>query len=141
MSILAILSTIGFGSFQSTRIKANDAKRKSDLSTIAKSLEAYANDHRSYPLSNAQGEIVCPGSTGNDCDWGNVFRDSTGTIYAASLPQESTGGYYRYASTGTDFTLYARLENTEDASIVTLPGIKCSATQDCNYQQKSSNLP
>ena len=36
MAILAILSTIGFGNFQTARVKARDAKRKTDLAAVAK---------------------------------------------------------------------------------------------------------
>ena len=102
MSILAILATIGFGNFQSARLKAADAKKKSDLSTIAKSLEAYVNDHRVYPSSSASGEIICqpPNTT---CAWGTAFTDGS-TLYAAILPEPATA--YVYESNGTVYSLY-----------------------------------
>ena len=139
MAILAILSTIGFGTFQSTRIKAADSKKKSDLNAVAKSLEAYVNDHRSYPLSNAAGEIVCQGTT-TACSWGDPFIDAQNTIYTATLPYDDTGSYYRYESDGTTYTIYALLQNENDLSIE--PGLTAVCDDDnipCNYRVKSSN--
>ncbi len=136
MAILGILATIGFGNFQSARLKAADAKKKSDLTTIAKSLEAYVNDHRSYPLSS-NGKIVCaPPNT--VCDWGAPFTDGT-TIYAATLPSPTTA--YVYESSGDSYTLYTRLENENDPAVTTFdPAVACGAV-DCNYKLTSSNLP
>lgn len=137
MAILAILSTIGFANFTSTRIKANDVKRKSDLSTIAKSLEAYVNDHHSYPLSDSDGKIKCL-ADGSICDWGTPFTDGTST-YAAILPRDESGGSYIYSSNGSSYTLYARLENTNDPSLVTGLSVTCG-TITCNYKVSSSNI-
>jgi general secretion pathway protein G len=138
MAILSILATIGFGNFQSTRIKANDAKRKADLSTIAKSLEAYVNDHRSYPLSD-DGKIVCQDD--QICDWGTPFTDGTST-YAAVLPSPSTGdGEYVYVSTGDSYHLYTILENENDPSIDDSIVVTCSPSNvPCNYKMSSSNV-
>jgi type II secretion system protein G len=140
MAILGILMALGVSSFQSARIKARDAKRKSDIATIAKSLEAYANDYNAYPKSDTNGKILCQGTTA--CDWNTTFKDSKGTIYAATLPIDSLSGVgrsYRYESNGTTYTLYAALENTNDSSIETLTGISCGTGITCNYRAKSSN--
>lgn len=135
MGILAILSVVGFGNFQTARLKAADAKSKSDLSTIAKSLEAYINDHRRYPSSN-NGKIVCT-STGTICDWGEPFTDGA-TTYAATLPEPATD--YVYSSNGTSYTLYTRLVNDSDSSITEItPAVACGAA-DCNYKITSSNI-
>lgn len=133
MAILGILATIGFGNFQSARLKAADAKKKADLTTIAKSLEAYVNDHRSYPSATSNGEISCTPA----CPWGSAFTDGT-TIYAATLPVPTTA--YVYESDGTSYTLYTRLENDQDPSAVDLPGTDCDG-ELCNYKLSSSNLP
>jgi len=138
MAILGILSVIGIGSFTTARIKAVDARRKSDLESIAKSLEAYVNDYQSYPTDDA-GRIDCGASA---CEWGRAFTVS-GTTYAARLPQDPGGYLYVYSSSGTDFTLYAYLQNTEDPAIVET-GISeycnTSNTTRCNYKITSSNL-
>jgi prepilin-type N-terminal cleavage/methylation domain-containing protein len=137
IAILSILSTLGVSNFQSARIKARDIARKSDLATIAKSLEAYVNDHRSYPLSNSSNKIIC--NSPNICDWGAPFSDGT-TLYTSTLPREAkTTQQYIYVSDGQSFSLYAHLENTNDPAIQSFnPVIKCG-TPDCNYIISSSN--
>jgi len=124
MAILGILSVIGFGSFQSARIKAQDAKTKSDLAQVAKSLEAYQNDHRTYPTT--------------DLTWGAAFTDGT-TTYFAKLPEAPTGDYY-YVSNGTSYTLYGRLLNSEDPAAIEDLAVQCGSVE-CNYKITSSNLP
>jgi prepilin-type N-terminal cleavage/methylation domain-containing protein len=138
MAILAILATIGFGNFQSTRIKANDVKRKSDLATIAKSLEAYVNDHRAYPLSDS-GKIVCQDD--DICDWGQPFTDGT-SVYAAILPAPASGDSdYVYVSTGSSYSLYTRLENENDPDIDESIVVSCATSNvTCNYKVSSSNV-
>ncbi len=138
IAILAILSTLGISNFQTARIKARDLSRKSDLQTIAKSLEAYVNDHRSYPLSDVDHKIIC--KTGSSCNWGQPFTDDTGTIYTAALPSDPVGATYQYISTtGASYTLYAHIENTEDPNVQTGLGISCG-TLECNYKITSSNI-
>lgn len=138
MAILAVLSTLGLSNFQSARIKARDLSRKSDLQTIAKSLEAYVNDYRTYPLSN-NGKIIC--KTGDVvCDWGSAFTDDNGTVYAATLPEDQSGATYYYESTGTSYILYTHLENDNDPSIDSSITQTCgSTTYVCNYKIQSSN--
>lgn len=142
IAILSILSTLGLANFQSSRIKARDLARKSDLQTIAKSLEAYVNDYRSYPLSTNDGKIVCKPSTSSVCDWGDAFADDNGTVYAAKLPEDTSGFTYWYSSPdGTSFRLYAHLENNEDSSLDNSLNQTCGGTNLlCNYQIKSSNI-
>lgn len=142
IAILAILSTLGLANFQSSRIKARDLSRKSDLQTISKSLEAYVNDHRSYPLSNSDGEIICKTTTPTECAWGESFSDDNGTIYAATLPSDSSGYTYWYSSPdGTYYRLYAHLENTSDNAIDNTLTQTCGGNdQLCNYMITSSNI-
>lgn len=140
IAILAILSTLGIGNFISSRIKAQDLARKSDLQTIAKSLEAYVNDHRTYPLSDSSGKIVC--KTGNvTCAWGDSFTDDKGTVYAVTLPKEPSGRSYWYVSNGSSYTLYTYLENVNDPGrIETGITIDCKPGIKCNYKISSSNI-
>lgn len=140
IAILSILSTLGVSNFMTARVKARDISRKTDLQTIAKSLEAYVNDHRVYPSSNGDGEIICdPPIT--ECPWGDPFTDGK-TTYAVTLPIDPvSSSLYFYSSTGTNYTLYAHLENTQDPSITTFtPTVSCGGTTLCNYKITSSNL-
>lgn len=139
IAILAILSTLGISNFQTAKIKARDAGRKSDLATVAKALEAYVNDHRAYPLSNSSGQIIC--RTGNvACDWDSAFTDGT-TIYVSDLPHDSNVNqdYIYESATGADYTLYARLENTNDPNIASPALTKACGGVICNYKISSSN--
>lgn len=141
--IIGILATIGIGNFASARVKARDAKRKNDLQTIAKSLEAYANDHRNYPRSSS-GKIICIDASNTICDWGTPFQDTldgSGALYTASLPKDTSdpNHYYFYESSGVSYTIYAYLENERDPSAVTIPGSDCGDSE-CNYKLTSSNL-
>lgn len=135
MAILGILATLGFGNFKNAKLKAADAKKKSDLTTIAKSLEAYVNDHRSYPISS-NGRIVCitPNTT---CDWGEPFSDGS-TTYAATLPEPTTE--YIYNSDGTSYTIYTRLENDQDPSVTVITPTVLCGNAECNYKITSSNI-
>jgi prepilin-type N-terminal cleavage/methylation domain-containing protein len=138
MAILGILSVLGMANFQSARIKARDISKKSDLQTIAKSLEAYVNDHRTYPDSDF-GKIVC--QTGTVCNWGEPFVDENNTIYTSRLPSDQSGSTYYYESSGTSFTLYAHLENTNDPALDTSITQTCGSSSIlCNYKITSSNI-
>lgn len=140
MAIIGILTMIGAGNFTSARIKARDAKRKSDLETIAKSLEAYVNDHNRYPSSTVNGTIQC--TTASECAWGSEFSDDNGTVYAARLPEDGVGGasYTYNSSSGNSYSLYAFLENENDPSIQTFTPVVACGTKECNYRITSSNL-
>jgi prepilin-type N-terminal cleavage/methylation domain-containing protein len=134
MAILGILATMGFGNFMQSRVKAKDIARKQDLQTIAKSLEAYANDKRGYPNT---GTLV----------WGSAFSDTTvtpATIYASKLPTDPGGYSYYYEKSGSGYYLYAHLENTQDSALTTnpiTPIAGCGGTEpSCNYRISSSNL-
>jgi type II secretion system protein G len=140
MAILGILSVLGISNFMSSRIKAQDAARKSDLSSITKSLEAYSSDHNGYPLSDASGKIICkPTSNPNYCNWGEAFSDINGTIYFSKLPQNSGNSDYIYESDGSYFTIFTVLENTNDPNIDSTITKDCG-TVKCNYKISSPNI-
>lgn len=137
MAILGILSTVGLSNFQTTKLKARDAKRKNDLQTIAKGLEAYANDYQAYP-DGTNGHISC-------CDWGTAFIDPnvSTTIYIAKLPKDDLypKQTYQYIPTGAQaYTLYAHLENENDPAIQTFSEEVSCGEPICNYKITSSNL-
>jgi type II secretion system protein G len=147
--ILGILAAIGLRSFQSTQVKSRDVKRKEDLSSVARALEAYYNDKGAYPSSNVAGEIVGCGDGTVICEWGGTFQDDRGTFYMTQLPEDpsSYSFFYDFDDTGSgDYQLYARLENTQDQSIARdgeddpagYTGISCGALL-CNYGITSSN--
>lgn len=137
MAILGLLVVLGASSFATARIKARDAKRKADLETIAKSLEAYANDYNRYPADTG-GKITC--QVGVVCDWGSAFTDGQ-SLYTAALPADSNASnyYYYQSSSGADYSLYAHLENENDPALDTSITQSCGV-ELCNYKITSSNL-
>src|SRR5258708_3928769 len=84
--------------------KANDARRKSDLSQIQKALELYYNDKGQYPQSNVNYQIVFGGSP---VLWGSAWQP-----YTAKVPADpsTASRIYAYYSTGQAYWLYASLE-------------------------------
>lgn len=139
--ILGILATVGFGQYRTSQIKGRDSQRKSDLGNIARALEMYYNDFRSYPLSDA-GRIAVegPGLT-----WGVHDFATEDVIYMKILPNDpsaisdsGSGAVYCYQSSdGSDFILFAQLENENDPD--------CQESYTCNgddycYLVTSSNI-
>jgi general secretion pathway protein G len=145
MVIIGILATLGLGSFQSSQQKGRDAKRKSELKQIGTALEAYYNDYGQYPLS-ISGEIGgCSGGTA--CGWGESFVDANGTVYMVELPSDSKSNTeFFYDSTGTEYQVYTRLENTFDRDVtidseenpLVFDGVFCGDLE-CNYGLSSGN--
>lgn len=148
--ILGILAVLGLGSYTSTLRKSRDARRKSDLRNIAVALDAYYSDNNRYPLGSASGKIYGCAEIGQtadqECSWGSKFGDPKGTIYMQILPSDPTTiqQYYYVSASGTQFQLYAYLENSQDQSInssVVSKGLDCGSagTVICNYGVASQN--
>ncbi len=152
MAILGILASIGFGQYHTSQQKARDAQRKADLSNIARALEMYYNDHRSYPLSTdcsgqETGKIVvnrhCPQNT--VLDWGDAFEENINNatvVYMKRLPQDPRRSFhYCYQSDGTYFKLFSVLENSHDPDYnkYNNNGYQC-AGETYNFGVTSSNV-
>jgi general secretion pathway protein G len=90
--------------------KAQDAKRKSELSQIQKALESYYQDTGSYPLSSSDHKIqVIDEDTSllTELQWGGSWQP-----YMNVLPKDPGGSSYVYYSVapGQSYYLYASLE-------------------------------
>jgi len=143
IAIIGILSTLGIRSFTSSQIKSRDLRRKADLTSIAKTLEAYLNDYGSYPSNDETGKIMGCGSAAAAaaCTWGSEFVDDNNTLYMLQLPADpKQGNVYFYQSTGSQYALFALLENTLDSDVMADPSANpfCGST-NCNYRITSSN--
>ncbi|KUK79547.1 MAG: hypothetical protein XD95_0312 [Microgenomates bacterium 39_7] len=106
--IIGILAAIGLGQFHTAQIRARDAQRKDNLSSVAKALEMYYNDQGRYP---------------DDLSWGSslVDPDEPETIYLKDLPNDpSSGAKYDYETdeSGDYYRLYAYIEHGADRCFV-----------------------
>jgi general secretion pathway protein G len=146
MSILAILSTIAFGSFRTAQMRSRDAQRKSDLKQISNALEMYFSDKKTYPGSSSGQILGCP--TPTICAWGDGELSDGITSYFKKLPEDSSGFAYYYHTLNNDksYQIFAHLENSEDkncidgdCTISTTPGgVNCGG--NCNFAVFSSDV-
>lgn len=137
MAILGILATVGLASFRNSQLKSRDAKRKSDLEQVQRALEMYFNDYGSYPASS-NGQIVL----GAPLSWnGEEMKDQNGTLYMKELPGDPVGNpEYCYQSNGTEYQLYAKLENSEDSKAKKDGYYSCNGINNAyNYGVASPN--
>jgi general secretion pathway protein G len=144
MVILALLLVVGLGSFMSSQRKSRDSARKTDIQNIARSLEFYYNDKGAYPIYTGKDGILGQ-------DWGEAFvdPDNVSTLYMNLLPMDPGGSTYYYTSSdGSQFQLYAILENENDGdvnksggSVQVYTGTDCGVESSitCNYGIASTN--
>lgn len=144
MAIIGLLVGISASTFQTSRVKAKDGRRKGNIKQIQNALEQYMADHDTYPAASS-GEIVACGATGTStCDWGSSFIDENGTTYMAELPSDvnaPTIEYVYFVSTDRkQYQLFIHLENSLDPDIKNYSGKTCTTSSTpCNYGQSSSN--
>lgn len=139
ISIIAILSTVGFTVYTQGQILARDAKRKADLKQIQTALNLYYQDFKSYPntlgnncSANAGGFTVCTSTASPSAQ--QPWINGVTTNYIDVLPVDplsnsgdpvprtgSNFGYgYRvygaFCNKGANqiYVLYAKLENGSD---------------------------
>lgn len=121
--------------------KANDTRRKSDLSQIAKALESYYQDHGAYPTS-ASYKIY-------DANLGTINWGGSWGNYMNTVPTDpTTGRNYVYQGGGQSYYLYASLERRSDPKLCTLGNVtaKCPNAVGscgngvCNYGLTSPNV-
>ncbi len=129
--------------------KANDSRRKADLSQVQKALEAYYQDNGKYPLSSTGTPLyritVPPGST--TIDWGQSWQP-----YMNLLPKDPTASKnYVYYSTGQSYYLYASLDRGGSDPQACNSGNACSSLSangiastacggTCNYGVTTPNV-
>jgi len=155
MVIMGILVTIGVTAFTSSMIKGRDSTRKANLRAITNALELYYNDKNKYPVWDSLGSIpgcytidlTATGTCGKDYP---VFKDSiaNGAMYMAKFPIDPVSSqkyYYVSNATGTQFQIYAHLENSQDPAIdptIILKSYNCASgggTSLCNWGLSSGN--
>lgn len=147
ISIIGIMSTMFYGNFVSSRQKARDSERKSDLKQMANMLEVYYNDFGKYPLS-LNGKMQ-PAWSSVAVNWGASFA-STNVTYMSMLPTDpSSDRFYLYESDaiGSFYRIYTSLENTADAQLANFAVVVarkkvCGVNSNmiCNYNVTSTNV-
>ena len=129
--------------------KANDAKRKADLSSVQKVLEQYYQDQSQYPehvVVASDYFIKTTDARDPIKEWGTSWLP-----YMGNLPSDpSSSKRYIYVSTGQAYYLYGSLDRgINDMQICKSDGSKCDnapaqarcgANAVCNYGVSSSNV-
>jgi len=131
MTIMGILTVISVTSFRGAQVKSRDARRKSDLDSMSKSVNMYFSDNGVFPSSLPNGGEFKTGSGNSE------------VIYMKEVPVEVTNNVkpYTYVVSGTkkSFKIFANLENEEDGScVISCPGY--TVTNGCCYGINSSNI-
>jgi general secretion pathway protein G len=149
MVILSILVAIATGTYASSSKRGRDNRRKNDLRSVATALETYYSDKGRYPTGTNGVIMGCGAGDSGACPWGdsaNGFRDQYGTLYMVLIPSDPLDSQtYYYVSSGTNYKLYAKLENTRDAGDGVkqdgYAGTDCDEnnTVMCNYGIASAN--
>ncbi|MEN9561648.1 MAG: protein ral secretion pathway protein, partial [Candidatus Parcubacteria bacterium] len=85
IAIIGVLASIVLASLDTARLKARDARRLSDISSIQKALSLHASVNTSYPVSSATTTL-----TGSD-SVSTALRNSGST---PSISSDPIGGSY-----------------------------------------------
>jgi prepilin-type N-terminal cleavage/methylation domain-containing protein len=150
MVILAILSLLLIGNFNTTMKRGRDASRKNDLGQIQRALEVYYEDNRGYPTFDIIANPINKLCATQSCASGE-------TVYMVKVPADPSTSYtYKYVPQPTPvgggvssyYYLYSYLENDLDrGNGVNIKGYttnaKCNAgnTAVCKYYVGSTNAP
>lgn len=142
VSIAVIATIIGLSlpNFLGARVRARDARRKSELSQLKTALQLYYNDYKIFPPSvisggtgktnyiagcGVNGTDTCPSTCTVDFAAGGTGCD---TVYMTNFPGElGTSMFYYQKNSGADFCLKGSLENASDGDIAA-SWARCAAT-------------
>ena len=104
--ILGILAALISGNFFTSLKKGRDAKRKGDLEQTQRALEMYYEDKKVYPT------FAFPFG-GKLCETSSCV--GTEKVYMQKVPDDPVSGkdYQYLTTTGTDYKLFACLENNQ----------------------------
>jgi prepilin-type N-terminal cleavage/methylation domain-containing protein len=90
ISIIALISSVVMFAVNSARIKARDAKRKSDVLQIQKALELYYANNNAYPLSATGGTAWSLSNSATD--WNNLQTSMSSVLSRLPVDPRQTAG-------------------------------------------------
>lgn len=128
IAIIGILTSIVMTNFASSRSRARDAKRVSDLGQIQLALELYFDRCKQYPPESSLSTLPTAGTTGAGCSTGINLDD-----YISVIPTDTSNSYV-YKVDGTppnNYVLRATLENNSEVLKDDLDGTQINNTE-CN---------
>lgn len=105
-SIVSLLLSVSLASLSNARAKSRDARRKSDLSQLAKAAELYYHNNGVYPLTAGHFSNPCHGGLGPPPSNGCSGLLSPG--YMKKIPDDPKGGS---AGVGGYGYMYERKDN------------------------------
>ena len=131
--------------------KSNDARRKSDLSSMQRALELYYQDNSRYPASSADFKLYINNVAIN---WGSAWQPYMRLLPKDPLPTNSYIYYAPASANGQTYYLYGSLQRGNKDAQVCNSGSACTTlTQGvsgfptgnacggtCNYGLSSPNV-
>lgn len=130
ITILGVLALMITGNFFTSLKKGRDARRKGDLEQTQRALEMYYEDKRAYPTTLSFGGKLCE----------TVACPGTDKVYMQKVPNDPSGKDYEYVSTGTDYKLFACLENNLQILPYTSTGYTIGSMTSCGPCNDSSGV-
>lgn len=129
VAILAVVSAVGFTSFSQSQVRGRDARRKSDLRSIAVALELYYQKNKNYPCSSSYAISNSANWITDECSTATP-KPTLATNYISEVPTDPLKSpddnnfnpdyaYGYFAPTwcqpqGQLYILIAHLENSKD---------------------------
>lgn len=126
--IIGVLALLILPNVISAPAKANDAKRKTDLSAIQKALEAYFVDNNTYPPTPGTANVVLGGANGPLTIGSTPLMATVPTDPKKGSPAQYVYNYTPGNSAST-YVLTACLQNGSDSGQDVVPAIAPCTTK------------
>lgn len=143
IAIIGILAAIIFVAINSARVKARDARRKSDYESIQKALEMYMTAENKYPAGEKDFFDIDFSTQGN-----GFIPDLVSKGYLIKTPvdpinKEDKTLFYAYMANedGSDYDLVVWLENRNDESRCEKKGWKSHVHSSGQVWCELKNIP
>lgn len=132
ISIVAVLSAVGFTVYQSVQSKARDSIRKNDLSKLATALEIYYQQNNQFVVGSDRGDLTSCDSSLTSTFYTSMASGMTNGVPADPLTRQAY--CYISLSSGQSFRLFAKMENANNANLTGCPA------STYNYSAVSDNI-